>query len=385
MTANRTVGYLGYDTRSWRSAFVMRGIDALNPFKHQHEFEWSCPVVVSSIAGLGDLFIHLPLISGIVSACRERKLTVKVALRPAHAEIGQRCGWDVMPFDHGLEDFFKNPAAFRFSSFLRTIRTARKQAPALWIDLTGNAVGAVAIKASSAKRLAARITRGGRSLVDHPLPHLVQENEYENRNRVANYLGCHVDLRLAKRFVTRAPELSNSVVLCLTTASQWKNWPLANFRLLIEGFPETLFTTIGFRREVKTEELDELEKISRQPNVADRLDQLSTGEVVDLISDCRAVVTNDTSAAHIANFFGKPGAVLFGPVSPTRFAAPNGLRVFHDATCPFHPCVQWRCNNQENWCMRKIDVRDVTAHLADVLATSAKCISSPRWTSAASA
>jgi ADP-heptose:LPS heptosyltransferase len=377
MLVSHSKSIFGYDTRSLRSALVMHAVDALNPFKRTRYFEWRGPVVVSSISGLGDLFIHLPLISGIVSACRERELKVRVALRPAHARIVRRCGWDVMPFDHGLEDFFKNPAAFRFSDFVRTIRAARKkQAPALWIDLTGNAIGAVAIKASGAQRLAARITRGGRSLVDHPLPHLVQENEYENRNRVANYLGCDVDLTLAERFVARAPELSNSVVLCLTTASQWKNWPLANFRSLIERFPETPFTTIGFRREVMTEELDELEKISQQPRVANRLDQLSAEQVVDLIAHCRAIITNDTSAAHIANFFGKPGAVLFGPVNPKTFAAPNGLVVFHDATCPFHPCVQWRCDNQANWCMRKINVHDVAAHLAHILGFSARSISS---------
>ena len=28
---------LGYDTRSWRSAIVMRAIDALNPFKRELE------------------------------------------------------------------------------------------------------------------------------------------------------------------------------------------------------------------------------------------------------------------------------------------------------------------------------------------------------------
>ena len=58
----------GYDTRSWRSAAVMRAIDALNPLKKERPFAWGEPCVVSSIAGLGDLFIHLPLISGVIVA-----------------------------------------------------------------------------------------------------------------------------------------------------------------------------------------------------------------------------------------------------------------------------------------------------------------------------
>lgn len=172
------------------------------------------------------------------------------------------------------------------------------------------------------------------------------------------------------------PQLSESVVLCVTTASRWKNWPLANFLYLVERFPQTQFTVVGFRREILGAEMEELDRVIGQPNVTNCVDQLTASEMVDLIASCRAVVTNDTSAAHIANFLGKPGAVLFGPVSPLTFAAPDGLRVFHDATCPYHPCVQWRCDNQTNWCMRKINPRDVAAHLASVLQARAISTSS---------
>jgi ADP-heptose:LPS heptosyltransferase len=369
----KRLSIFGYDTRSLRSALVMRGIDLLNPFKRARDFEWRGPVVVSSIAGLGDLFIHLPLISGIVKRCRERGLKIKVALRPEHLEIGRRFGWEVMPFDNGLEAFFKNPAAFALDDFVAPIADARGDRAGLWIDLTGSAISAVAIKAAGAKRIAARITRGGKSFVDHVLPHRVQESEYANRVAVAKYLGCDVDLALAHRWPNRASE---SVVLCLTTASRWKNWPLENFRQLIARFPETQFTIVGFRREILPEEIGAFEEIVCQKNVADKIDKLSAEELVDLIARSRAVISNDTSAAHIANFFGKPGAVLFGPVSPKTFAAPNGLRVFHDATCPLHPCVQWRCDNQANWCMRKISVNDVAAHLANILALKARSTSS---------
>ena len=355
----------------------MRAVDAFNPFKRAQPFQWRGPVVVSSVAGLGDLFIHLPLIGGIVNACRKRGLQVSVGLRPAHAEIGSRCGWEILPFDNGLEDFFKDPTALRVSHLIRTIRETRRKPPALWIDLTGSAISAVAIKTSGAKKLAARITRGGKSLVDHALPHVLQENEYSNRRRVADHLGCDVDLALARQVNLRSPaHYSDAVVLCVTTASRWKNWPLANFHSLVERFRQTQFTVVGFRREVPPDEQEELRRILQRPNVVDCTDRLTAADMMDLIAHCRAVVTNDTSAAHIANFFSKPGAVLFGPVSPKTFAAPYGLRVFHDATCPFHPCVQWRCDNQANWCMRKINVEDVAAHLANVPGFSARTISS---------
>src|SRR5471032_2438602 len=113
MSAGASLTRLGYDTRSLRSALVMRAVDALNPFKREREFAWAGPCVISSIAGLGDLFIHLPLIAGLVNECRRREIKVRVALRPAHLAIGQRCGWEVLPFDNALEDFFKNPRALR--------------------------------------------------------------------------------------------------------------------------------------------------------------------------------------------------------------------------------------------------------------------------------
>ena len=100
----------------------MRSVDALNPFKRERDFEWAGPCVISSIAGLGDLFIHLPLIAGVVNECQRREIKVRVALRPAHRAIGERCGWEVLPFDNALEEFFKNPRELRLAKSLGKIR-----------------------------------------------------------------------------------------------------------------------------------------------------------------------------------------------------------------------------------------------------------------------
>ena len=357
----------GYDTRSLRSAVVMRAVDCLRPFRRPEAFEWRSPCVVSSIAGLGDLFIHLPLIAGIVAKCRDEGVDVRVALRPAHAALGEQCGWNVLPFDNALEDFFKNRNAIHARTLFARARETRRSAPRLWIDLTGNAVSALAIKAAGARKLAARTTRGGRSLVDHPLPHLVQENEYSNRERVAAYLGCALDYTVSEQlFGEPLPALSGACILCVTTAARWKNWPLQNYRRLVEMFPQTRFAVVGLRREVLPEETSALNAILARPNVTDCLDTLSVPELVRLVAHSSAVITNDTSAAHIANLFGKPGAVLFGPVNAGTFASATGLRIFSDQTCPLHPCVQWRCDNEANWCMRKITPEEIAAHLAAI-------------------
>lgn len=359
---------LGYDTRSWSSALVMKAVDLLHPFRRAEKFSWSGPCVVSSVAGLGDLFIHLPLIAGIVNESRRRGLQTRVALRPAHKMIGEACGWDVLPFDNALEDFFKNPRVVKPATLAQHVRASRRVKANLWIDLTGSAVSALAIKLAGARKIAARITRGGRSFINYRLPHTLHENEYSNLERVAATLGCELDHTIFDRL--RGEPLhgwQDTVVLCLTTVCRWRNWPLTNFLGLIDRFPDLQFVATGYESEVLPEEHTILDEILCRPNVESLMDKMSILGLVRLIAHAGAVVTNDTSTAHIANAFRRPGAVLFGPASPDKLAAPYGLKSFVDRTCPFHPCVQWACRNQQNWCMRKIEVSAVADHLVTLL------------------
>ena len=98
---------LGYATRSRRSAMIMRVIDLLNPTaKDCGPCELKGRCIISSVAGVGDLFIHLPLIEGIMAKVRENGGEATVALRPAHAEIGRAIGWKVVEFENPLQDFF---------------------------------------------------------------------------------------------------------------------------------------------------------------------------------------------------------------------------------------------------------------------------------------
>ena len=360
-----------YDTRSRRSAFFMRALDLLRPPRRAQPFRWADRCVVSSAAGLGDLFVQLPLVAGIVTEAQRRGCEVRVALRPAHLAIGKACGWEVVPFDNALEDFFKNPWRLKPIAVWRGLRASRRHRAGLWIDLTGNAVSALAIQICGARRIAARTTRGGGGLIDHPLPHVPGENEYRNTERVADFLGCVTERDIFARLRgTPLPGLQDAVILCLTTICRWRNWPLSNFLTLVDRFPETRFVASGLRREVAPEDERFLEEILSRPNAISCLDRLDMPKLIRLIAHSRAVITNDTSTAHIANGFGKPGVVLFGPASPDKFGADFGLRNFVDRSCPLHPCVQWTCGNQANWCMRKISAAEVGDHLATILEPS---------------
>lgn len=356
---------LGYDTRSWRSALVMGAIDAIRPWHRPDVFHLGKSTVVSSVAGLGDLFIHMPLIAGLVADHHTRGIPLRVALRPALVPIGQACGWDVLPFDNALAEFFKTPLKTNPSEVLRRIRAARSDAPELWIDLSGNAVNALLIKLAGARRLASRITRGGQSFIDHALPHTLQENEYGNRERAAGYLGCQLDFSVFAKLSLPSPA-PGAIVLSITTACRWRNWPLANVLHLVNAFPNRKFALVGFRREILPDEQAVFHELATRPNVTDLLDRLKLMEMIGLVATAPAVITNDTSTAHIANAYRRPGAVLFGPENSEVFAAPDGLQVFHDRTCPYHPCIQWTCRNPSAWCMAKISADSVTQYLGSL-------------------
>ena len=131
----------------------------------------------------------------------------------------------------------------------------RALAPRLWIDLTGNALSALSIKLAGAKNLAARITRGGRSLVDYALPHSIQENEYVNRGRIAQELGCTstfpwlIDCAAMRSLDSRISSFCVSQRLHVGTTG------LCQFPRLIERFPKSHFVLIGLRRKFKRKKL----------------------------------------------------------------------------------------------------------------------------------
>ena len=216
------------------------------------------------------------------------------------------------------------------------------------------------------RNLAARVTRGGRSLVRHWLPNEPFENEYINRQRLANFLGCMLDHSVFHRLCLRDPK--RHIVLGISTNCHWRNWPLSRFTELVHQFTDQQFLLTGLRCEIKPGWEADLEELKGQPNVIDCMDRLSLIDLIKSVATAAAVVTNDTGTAHIANAWSVPGAGLFGPGISEQWAAPEKLKTFHDRTCPHYPCVAWRCESPQNWCMKKIATLSVAEHLRAVLA-----------------
>ena len=120
LTLSGVASTLGYDTRSLRSALVMRAVDAFNPFKREREFAWTGPGghLLDRRAGR---FVYSSPAHRRPGERRPSPRNRGARRAPARAPRAsvERCGWDVMPFDNALEDFFKNPRALALGSFVR--------------------------------------------------------------------------------------------------------------------------------------------------------------------------------------------------------------------------------------------------------------------------
>ena len=72
------------------------------------------------------------------------------------------------------------------------------------------------------------------------------------------------------------------------------------------------------------------------------------------------MISGDTGPLHIASAVGTPIVSIFGPTDPSRNGpwAPDDIVVSRYGTCGCH--YDRRCR-QPDWCLKSIDVTEVTA------------------------
>jgi ADP-heptose:LPS heptosyltransferase len=329
------------------------------PFRQTvRAFVWQSPGFVASLGGLGDLFVHLPVLSALLDRARESGAAFDLLLQSDHAFLGTALGHSVVPFENVIQHFFAGRAIAAHLRRLRAdTRLLRERGYRLGIDLSGNALNAVLFALGAVGSLCSKVTRGGRPFIAHPLLQEPLENQYLLNKKLADYFGIVPDDTVYRRLQAALPKVDAPpgtwVLLSMTTACRWRSWPLQNFRDVVRALPQTTFVATGLNVEIPREERDHADALAAEPNVVFRMDT-SLPELLSLASMTQAIVTNDSALAHVANAFGKKGAVLFGPEDSGVWSRPDGLSLLHDRSCPHYPCVQWRCAAPDDWCMEKI-------------------------------
>jgi len=122
-------------------------------------------------------------------------------------------------------------------------------------------------------------------------------------------------------------------------------------RLRTDGFDIVLLTS--------PREREQAERIATTCNGVPMIGH--DGDVLELaaaISQCAAVITNDSGPLHVATALAVPSVSIFGPTDPERTVIPGATRVVR-RTLDCQPCYQRECPLGHHRCMSEVSVDDV--------------------------
>lgn len=95
--------------------------------------------------------------------------------------------------------------------------------------------------------------------------------------------------------------------------------------------------------------------------------KISLRQLIALISECDAFVTNDSGPMHIAYAVGTPLAAIFGSTDPALTGPVGPLSRVIKAEAGCSPCFERDCKTADLRCMREITVERVYNELSEVL------------------
>lgn len=113
---------------------------------------------------------------------------------------------------------------------------------------------------------------------------------------------------------TEASEIERGNYVVIFPGASWfgKAWPVENFRKVIENIIEESNYDIKICGGPGDEHLIESFESISSSRISILIGQTSLMELSNLIRKAKLILTNDTSAAHIAQFFGTKGIALIG-------------------------------------------------------------------------
>lgn len=172
--------------------------------------------------------------------------------------------------------------------------------------------------------------------------------------------------------VTARWSLNGPPMVALLPGARWDNkrWPASHFRELVARLSRTQrearFIILGGKSDSQLAE----EIASAAPDATtDLTGCTSLPQMIEVLRQCRVVVTNDTGPMHVAAALRKPVVGLFGPTNPAR-TGPYGQtdRALQRRDLPCVPCMKASCSYHEPLaCLRGIlpaqVAREVAAYL----------------------
>ena len=144
-------------------------------------------------------------------------------------------------------------------------------------------------------------------------------------------------------------KLKKYVVFHPFSSQEFKNWENPKWQQLLEKFEDfqylVVFTSSGRNEKEKIDEI-----IGSRKNVVNLTNSLDLEEFISVIKFASLVITIDTSALHIANYYNIPTIGIFSNIHPIRFWTNKGKN-FEILTFPTEckncfykkPCYHRKC------------------------------------------
>ena len=139
--------------------------------------------------------------------------------------------------------------------------------------------------------------------------------------------------------------------VALLPGARWENkrWPAPHFQELVAQLrarhADLRFVILG--GESDSALADEISAVAPEA-VMDLTGRTSLPQMVEVLRQCRVVVTNDTGPMHVAAALRKPVVGIFGPTNPAR-TGPYGQidRALQRRDLPCVPCMKSSCAYRE--------------------------------------
>lgn len=136
-----------------------------------------------------------------------------------------------------------------------------------------------------------------------------------------------------------------------------KQWPLAYFhtlaeRLVDDGFEVRIFG--GPKDHIAGKEI-----VKGLPQAHNLCGKTALADVVDLLADCRQVVTNDSGLMHVAAAVGTRVQAIYGSSSPDYTPPLTSNAHIHYLGLDCSPCFKRECPLGHTNCLKQIDVERV--------------------------
>ncbi|HVU26534.1 MAG TPA: lipopolysaccharide heptosyltransferase II [Verrucomicrobiae bacterium] len=159
--------------------------------------------------------------------------------------------------------------------------------------------------------------------------------------------------------------------IAIQPGARWPNkrWSAKNFaeliRLLAKKFPAAHFVVLGSNEDILLGEAVSQAEPQRTLNLCGKT---SLPEMIEWLSLCRLMITNDTGPMHAAAALGKPLIALFGPTEPRRTGPYGQLENVLRIELPCSPCLKSYCTYKNpNECLHALTVETVFARAEKML------------------